>query len=308
MVEGADTSGTTGGRLGPREERPRCAATSLAYPNVHPVVDLSPQDASDGGTAPVVLLLHGQPGIAAEWFRVVELLAPTCRVVAPERPGYDGRPERATDWAGNADAAVRLLDDLAVDSVVVAAFSWATGAALELGRRYPDRVRGLVLVGSLGAVGSVTLADRLATLPGVLQLGRALLGRTGPWLAAVIVSSARSRLDAETMRALRAVVGLWRERRVWRAAAAEQRYLVRDAPALERWVAEVTVPAIVIAGRRDPYIPLASAAALARTLPRGRLVEVDAGHLMTVEAPDAIAAAVLELVAQPPTGVAGPPD
>jgi len=274
---------------------------------VHPVVDLSPARASDAAAAPVVLLLHGQPGLAAEWYRVVELLAATCRLIAPDRPGYDGRPERVTDWLGNADAAAALLTELGVETAVVLCFSWATGAALELARRHPERVRGLVLVGSVGAPGSVTLSDRLIALPGVLQLGRTLVGWTGPWIADAIVRLARSRLRDEDMRAFRAVVGLWRERKAWRAAAAEQRYLVRDAPALERHVGEVTVPVIVVAGTRDPYVPLASAAALARTLPNGRLVEVDAGHLMTVEAPAVVADAVRQLLeGVPDEPLAGP--
>lgn len=274
---------------------------------MHPVVDLSPARASDAAAAPVVLLLHGQPGLAAEWYRVVELLAATCRLIAPDRPGYDGRPERVTDWLGNADAAAALLTELGVETAVVLCFSWATGAALELARRHPERVRGLVLVGSVGAPGSVTLSDRLIALPGVLQLGRTLVGWTGPWIADAIVRLARSRLRDEDMRAFRAVVGLWRERKAWRAAAAEQRYLVRDAPALERHVGEVTVPVIVVAGTRDPYVPQASAAALARTLPNGRLVEVDAGHLMTVEAPAVVADAVRQLLeGVPDEPLAGP--
>ncbi len=274
---------------------------------MHPVVDLSPARASDAAAAPVVLLLHGQPGLAAEWYRVVELLAATCRLIAPDRPGYDGRPERVTDWLGNADAAAALLTELGVETAVVLCFSWATGAALELARRHPERVRGLVLVGSVGAPGSVTLSDRLIALPGVLQLGRTLVGWTGPWIADAIVRLARSRLRDEDMRAFRAVVGLWRERKAWRAAAAEQRYLVRDAPALERHVGEVTVPVIVVAGTRDPYVPLASAAALARTLPNGRPVEVDAGHLMTVEAPAVVADAVRQLLeGVPDEPLAGP--
>jgi len=191
---------------------------------VHPVIDLSPPAAPERPGAvdpgpPAVLLLHGQPGLAVEWFRVVELLAPTCRLVVPDRPGYDGRPQRATDWAANAEAAVQLLDELGLARAVVVAFSWATGAALELALRFPDRVRGLVLVGSVGAPGAVTRSDRLVTLPGVLPLGAAMLTRTGPRLADLIAWSAGSRLDADTLRALRAVAGLWRERGAWRAAA-----------------------------------------------------------------------------------------
>jgi len=271
---------------------------------VHPVIDLSPPAAPERPGAvdpgpPAVLLLHGQPGLAVEWFRVVELLAPTCRLVVPDRPGYDGRPQRATDWAANAEAAVQLLDELGLARAVVVAFSWATGAALELALRFPDRVRGLVLVGSVGGPGAVTRSDRLVTLPGVLPLGAAMLTRTGPRLADLIAWSAGSRLDADTLRALRAVVELWRERGAWRAAAVEQRFLVRDAAGLERRVAGVQAPAVVVAGTRDPYIPMRSAVVLAHTLPRGRLVRVEAGHLMTVETPSIVAAAVLELLSEP---------
>jgi pimeloyl-ACP methyl ester carboxylesterase len=55
------------------------------------------------------LLLHGQPGGAADWDGVLAALDGRARAVAINRPGWDGRT-RAQDLAGNARAALAVLD------------------------------------------------------------------------------------------------------------------------------------------------------------------------------------------------------
>jgi pimeloyl-ACP methyl ester carboxylesterase len=60
-------------------------------------------------TCPTVLLLHGQPGGVADWTRVVAGLDGRAEVLATDRPGWDGITP-PTDLAGNADAALGILD------------------------------------------------------------------------------------------------------------------------------------------------------------------------------------------------------
>jgi pimeloyl-ACP methyl ester carboxylesterase len=38
-----------------------------------------------------VLLLHGQPGSARDWARLIATLGARASPLAPDRPGYDGR-------------------------------------------------------------------------------------------------------------------------------------------------------------------------------------------------------------------------
>jgi pimeloyl-ACP methyl ester carboxylesterase len=113
-----------------------------------------------------VLLVHGQPGSAADFDRLRPLLPPSRAVLVPDRPGWGSSREPAGGLARNAAAMVRVLDDADVERAIVVGYSWGGGVALALAEHDPDRVAGLVLVSSVGphAVGWI---DRLPLLPGI---------------------------------------------------------------------------------------------------------------------------------------------
>jgi len=114
---------------------------------------------------PPVLALHGQPGSGRDFEPLGRALAGEWRMVAPDRPGWGSRAgEPARGFAAGADDAVAVLDREGVDRAIVLGFSWGGGVALELARRHPDRVGGLVLAASIGP-GEPTVADRLLALP-----------------------------------------------------------------------------------------------------------------------------------------------
>jgi 3-oxoadipate enol-lactonase len=70
----------------------------------------------------------------------------------------------------------------------------------------------------------------------------------------------------------------------WRAFAREQRYLVRDLPALERRLSRISAPTTIVAGTGDHVVPLAAARRLATQIPGAELVEIEhAGHLVHVQ-------------------------
>jgi pimeloyl-ACP methyl ester carboxylesterase len=99
-----------------------------------------------GGGGPAVLLLHGQPGSRADWAQVVAALAGDARVLVPDRPGYGGTGGRPLGFAGNAEAAVGLLDRLGIRRVIAVGHSWGAGVALALAARYPERVLSFVSI------------------------------------------------------------------------------------------------------------------------------------------------------------------
>jgi len=85
-------------------------------------------------------------------------------------------------------------------------------------------------------------------------------------------------------------------RRDWRSFVVEQRALVREIDGLAARLPLVEAPAAVLTGALDFVLPPRVGRALAAELPRAELrVIPDAGHVMPVEAPDAVADAVLEL-------------
>jgi pimeloyl-ACP methyl ester carboxylesterase len=267
---------------------------------VHPSVDEGPRNpaAATSPEAPVVVLLHGQPGTAADWYRVTPLLSSDHRVIAVDRPGYRGDPTLARDWAGNATSLLEMLDRLQIDKIVLVAASWAGGIAIEVAAREPQRLAGIVYVASVGGGGAITVLDRLAALRPVLAVGVRVARHTGAILAGPLARAAGSHLDEEATLEARLAVGVWRERRVWTAAALEQRYLVRDDELLRAMVrceAVQSVPSVVIQGSRDLTLPPKAGADLAKALTQSRLVEVDAGHMVALEEPGAVAAAVRSL-------------
>jgi pimeloyl-ACP methyl ester carboxylesterase len=261
---------------------------------VYPSIDEGPRNRA-APPGPVVVLLHGQPGTAADWYRVVPLLSSDHRVIAVDRPGYAGDPAEARDWAGNAEALLRMLDALAISEIILVAASWAGGVAIELTARARHRVAGLVFVASVGGGHAITLVDRLAAWRPLLAIGARLAQLTGASIAYPLTRASGSHLDEQALREARLTLAVWRERRVWTAAAREQRYLIRDDELLRATVPIVDVPAVVLQGTRDLTLPPRAGGELARALPQARLVEVSAGHMIAFEEPVTISSAVRSL-------------
>ena len=245
-----------------------------------------------------MIFLHGQPGTASDWYRVVPLLSNDHRVIAVDRPGYAGNGQQALDWKGNADALLELLDTEQIDEAVLVAASWAGGVAIELAAREPKRVRGIVFVASVGGRGDLTFFDRLLALRPVTALGVPIANHALPGIANLLARASGSRLDEEATHEARLGFEVWRERHVWEAAAYEQRFMVRDDEELRRTVAQPavqSVPAVVMQGSRDQILPPRAGAELAASLPLARFVELETGHMIGFEEPVEVASAVRSL-------------
>ena len=251
----------------------------------------------DHGHGPAVVLLHGQPGRGHDWSAVVSLLGGSARVLVPDRPGYGRSAGPAVGVSANADAVIAMLDGVGVaDGAIVAGHSWGGAVALDLARRYPARVRALVLAGSVGGPGSIDGFDRVLGLP-VL----------GPALSLSALSALRLVATVRTPRVRRLVVpnapelvehlslDLWRD---WHSFVVEQRAMLAELPPIAADLARIAAPATVLAGSNDRVVSPASQERLAAALPAGRLVRLKGiGHLVPLEAPGVVADAVLTALA-----------
>jgi pimeloyl-ACP methyl ester carboxylesterase len=248
---------------------------------------------TDHGEGPVVVLVHGQPGQAADWRGVAEALESGHRVFVPDRPGYGRTGGSAVGVAANADAVGRLLDDNGVESATVVGHSFGGGVALALAQRRAELVGGLVLVGSVGTASSLGPQDRVLGLP-VLGDGLAFAGfEASRWLLPALRRRS-TRLPPALASWLRAVPepgpaphrGRAPSAATWRSFVTEQRALLAETPELEAGLSSVRAPTAVVAGRRDRVVPAQAAADLAEAIPGAELVWVpDAGHLVPQEAP-----------------------
>lgn len=116
----------------------------------------------EAGRGSPVLLIHGSgPGVSAwaNWRLVIPALAGTRRVIAPDMVGfgYTDRPAgQRYDMAAWVQQAIDLLDALDVDRADVVGNSFGGALALALAIRAPQRVRRLVLMGSVGVPFPIT--------------------------------------------------------------------------------------------------------------------------------------------------------
>lgn len=110
----------------------------------------------DQGEGFPLMLIHGSgPGVTAwaNWRLVIPELARKRRVIAPDMLGfgYSERPEtpdyRRDVWV---EHAIGVLDTLGIAQADLVGNSFGGGIALSLAIKYPQRVRRLVLMGSVG--------------------------------------------------------------------------------------------------------------------------------------------------------------
>lgn len=116
----------------------------------------------DVGSGAPVLLIHGSgPGVSAwaNWRLVLPALAPSRRVIAPDMVGFGftDRPAGVRyDMATWVQQALDLLDALEVERTDLVGNSFGGALALALAIRAPQRVRRLVLMGSVGVPFTIT--------------------------------------------------------------------------------------------------------------------------------------------------------
>lgn len=237
----------------------------------------------DVGQGDPVLLIHGSgPGVSAwaNWRLVMPALAERARVIAPDMAGF-GYSERTAGFAYGLDAWVRqavgLLDALGIARADLVGNSFGGGLALALAIRHPERVRRLVLMGSVGVPFAITPGlDAVWGYEPSFEAMRALLDIFAFDRALVNDELARLRYEASIRpgfhESFAAMFPAPRQR--WVDALASRESDIRRLPH----------ETLVIHGREDRVIPLANAYTLADWLPRAQLhVYGRCGHWTQIE-------------------------
>jgi pimeloyl-ACP methyl ester carboxylesterase len=112
------------------------------------------------GSGPALVLLHGFSLDSRSWHPQLEGLSDSFTVIAWDAPGAGESQDPPDsfgigDWA---DTLAGVLDDAGVQEAHVVGLSWGGLLAQEFYRRYPSRLRSLVLVGTYaGWAGSLTV-------------------------------------------------------------------------------------------------------------------------------------------------------
>jgi pimeloyl-ACP methyl ester carboxylesterase len=243
-----------------------------------------------GGEGPALLLVHGLGGAASNWVELAPALARRARVLVPDLPGHGGSPPlpATPSLDAFADRLALLAEREALGPAIVVGHSLGGVVALCLARRRPEQVRALVLVSAAGIWTTGRRAKLVISIAVRVRPG-ALIAPFREWIARspLLRAAAFWPWAVSDPRCLsqRAVLGLLagpaRHTDVGSAAAALVAYDPRPD------LGAVRCPTLVLAGARDPQLPLADAHEYARRLGADLRVIADCGHLPIVERPDA---------------------
>jgi len=237
----------------------------------------------DQGSGAPVLLVHGSgPGVSAwaNWRLVIPALAKQARVIAPDMAGF-GFTERPAGYQYSMDnwvkQAVGLLDALGIEQTDLVGNSFGGALALALAIRHPQRVRRLVLMGSVGVPFPITkgLDDVWGYTPSIENM-RSLLDLFAFDRSLVNDELAKLRYEASI-----------------RPGFQESFSTMFPAPR-QRWVDEMSSAegdiralkheTLVIHGRDDQIIPLSNSLTLANWIPSSQLhVFGKCGHWTQIE-------------------------
>lgn len=233
-----------------------------------------------------VLLLHPWSESLGCFDRLLPSLPATMHALAMDQRGHGDADKPAggyalTDFAADVEA---FLDATGLRSAVLLGSSSGGYVAQQVAIGIPDRVTGLVLVGSpRSLLGRPSFADEVERL--VDPVDRAWVERSLEWFPRfhdVPGWYLQDRVDD----------GVRAPAHVWRQALTG---LTTARPPTE--AGTIAAPTLIIWGGRDKLLPWEDARALAAAIPGSRLVVYqDTGHLVLWEQPDRVASDLAEFV------------
>lgn len=240
------------------------------------------------GEGPPVVFVHGLGGSGNVWHGVMQAMQQHHHCVAPDLRGHgrsQGRGQFSIEgWARDIH---RLITSLELPAVTLVGHSIGSLIAQHLAQTEPDVVDHLVLVGGISYFQPATVDAYRQRAEVVEASGMEPL--VDAWLEGAV--SPQSHATSSGM------VGLLRDmflRNDPQQYAKSCRALA-DAPRIRR--DEIGQPTLIVTGAHDRSTPLAMAEELKASIPVSRIkVLTGVGHWSPVEAPDALAAAILEFL------------
>lgn len=246
---------------------------------------------NEAGHGRPVVLLHAFPFDSGMWDEVSDGLAEQAHVVRVDLPGFGSSPLPAegTSLADAADGVVAVLDQLGLDTAVVAGLSMGGYVTLAFAARHRDRLLGIGLLDTRAS------EDDDAGRARRHELARAVAGPAGTRALHGMeqgLLGEHTRLHRpDVVQAVRAMIERAEPQAVAWASTA-----MADRPDTHSILEGLDVPALVLVGEQDTVTPSADAERMAALLGVQPVVVPNAGHLTAVEAPDDVTSALADLV------------
>jgi 2-hydroxy-6-oxo-octa-2,4-dienoate hydrolase len=253
----------------------------------------------DMGSGRPIVLLHGSgPGVSAweNWGRVIPRLARDYRVIAPDMAGFGfteyevSRPLDIKMWVRQL---LSFLEALGIGPAVLVGNSFGGGLALAATLRAPEKVRGLVLMGTpVGHFEQTNALSQGAEFEPSIDNMRAILNRFPYDPCIVTEAMVRTRFEMSLRHPDNAAL-----RALMPGADEGTPRIVRGMP-LDR-LATIAQPTLVLHGREDFVIPMEVAVDAARHLPDNELhIFGNCGHWVQLEREEAFIGLILDFLAR----------
>lgn len=244
---------------------------------------------TDEGSGPPVMLAHGFLLDSKSFDAQLPALIPHYRTITWDARGhghtaYDGRP--FTQW-DNVEDLIALMDHLGIAQAVVGGHSQGGYIALCAALRFPERVSGLILIGTTPA-GQDPNSSRQ-----VEEFGE-LWERVGPSddLCEMFARMMFGTRDASSW------IAKWQKQSPTDYANSFRAVQRRDD--ISNRLGEIRVPTLIIHGTDDMGISLDEARGLAANIPNARPVQAIHGapHASCCTHPDAVNTAILDFLVE----------
>lgn len=219
---------------------------------------------------PAIIFVHGAGGTQEQWRFQLRHAGPRWNALAVDLPGHGESQGNGYRTIGEYRDFVRdLLAALRIERTVLVGHSMGGGIAQSFALAYPDRLAGLVLVGT-GA--------RLRVHPDILAAVRqGDMARAGQVISGWAYS--RTAMPATVAQGAEAFARN-------RATVLEGDFLACDAFDLMREISAIRVPTLVVCGEDDGLTPVKYARFLAQEIPAATLSLIPgAGHMVMLERP-----------------------
>lgn len=247
----------------------------------------------DAGEGQTILFVHGFPLSRAIWQPQIEALVKNYRVIAPDLRGHgeSSAPAGVYSMDGFAEDLQALIAERKCGPVVLVGHSMGGYLSFAFYRKYPQSVRALILFctratadSEEGKIVRENLAQR-AEREGPVAVAEQMLPK-------MLAASAAARLDlVEQVRQIILSTSL-------NGLTGSLRGMAARSSSVEL-LPQINVPTLVVAGEHDAIIPTAESTALAAAIPHAELAVIpEAGHLASLENPDAVIATLRAFLAK----------
>lgn len=271
----------------------------------------APEAAASNPDAPALLILDGIGCSGWAFRQIAPTIAAQHRVVLMHYRGHGRSPDPPRPWhlamVDLADDAAAVLDALGIGRCVAVGFSMGFQVALELYRRDRGRVAALAsLAGPSGRVletfqGTHLFGHALPLLRSAIRHASDLTSRVwravlpSPWVVdlGLATSLNADRIKSEDFAFYLDQMAAMNPELFFDMLHRASRHTADDL------LPEIQVPALVVAGKLDRFVPLSTMRRIAFAIPNAEwIVLEDATHAVPAEYPGVIAQRLLELTAR----------